>query len=118
MPQNKVVLVVEDDSFTRRQIATLLTIHGHRGYIAENVADGMHLLSEGPTHVLLDLDLPDGSGNAILRHVRSTGMETKVAVVSGCKNKDVLTEMVSLRPDAVFEKPTTEAALMAFIEAV
>jgi DNA-binding response OmpR family regulator len=115
MPHNKVVLVVEDDAFTRRQMATLIALHGHRGYIAENVADGMHLLAESPTHLLLDLDLPDGCGNTILRHVRSTGMPTRVAIVSGCKNKDVLAEMVSLRPDAVLEKPTTEAALMAFI---
>lgn len=85
------ILVVEDDAATRAFLADNLTADGFLVAAAPNVARGRELL-EGtyPDVVLVDVNLPDGTGLDVLRAVRDadglrSGVDprTPVLVLSG-----------------------------------
>jgi DNA-binding response OmpR family regulator len=65
------ILVVEDDPATRIFLADNLTADGYELLVAETARDGLRLLdTKFPDLALLDLNLPDGSGYDLVRHVR------------------------------------------------
>jgi len=80
-------------------------MHGHEAMQAESVAEAMEQLASGPSHLLLDLNLPDGHGTAVLQHVRGQNLPIRVAVLSGTANPSLMAEAEALRPEAVFRKP-------------
>ena len=53
--------------------------------------------------------LPDGGGEAVLRRVREAGLRTRVAITTGTDDATVLSEVRSLRPEAMFAKPINVA---------
>lgn len=84
-PNNRSVLIVEDDRSARRAIAMILRRRGYAVFEAATVADALAWLADEPPHwMLLDLMLPDGCGIEILRKVRADGMATKTCVITGC----------------------------------
>ena len=99
------LLVVEDDNFTRR---VWEIIFGRRGWdvvVAETLAEGLRLLEPAPDYLILDLLLPDGEGDAILRKVRELGLETRVAVTTTIDDDWELDLVRSLCPELVLQKP-------------
>src|SRR5690242_12946376 len=99
------LLVVEDDEFTRR---VWEIIFGRRGWdvvVAGTLAEGLKLLDPAPDYLILDLILPDGEGEAILRKVRELGLGTRVAVTTTIEDQWELDFIRSLCPEAVLEKP-------------
>ena len=112
---NRLVLVVEDDPLLRRGLASLIEMSGHRVVSAGSIADAMEQLRVGPSHLLLDMNLPDGLGTTVLRHVRERALPVKLAVLSGSDDDTLLAEMRSLKPDAVFQKPPEWDAVMAWL---
>ena len=112
---SRVVLVIEDDPMVRKGMAMLIGTYGHAVLTAGTVAEGLQRLAEGPTHALLDMNLPDGFGTTILRHVRAERLPVRVAVLSGSGDAALMAEARSLGPDAVFRKPADLDAVMAWI---
>ncbi len=110
-------LIVEDDRVSRRALELLTRASGHETRSAATVAEALDQL-EGwkPDCVVLDLMLPDGSGAALLRRVRSAGLPVRVVVMSGAHGP-LLDEAESLRPDALFGKPVDPARLIAWLDA-
>ena len=90
-------------------------MQGHDVFVAENVQQGLDQLSVQPTHVLLDMNLPDGVGTTILRHIRSNNLPIKVAVVSGSLDDQLIREAESLNPDRMFTKPTDWDVLTSWV---
>jgi two-component system OmpR family response regulator len=102
----KLMLVVEDDSWTRSALASILKHKGCDVRVASSVVQGLELLKESvPDCIILDLTLPDGSGELILRHVREEGLTTRVVVCTAIHDARRLEGVRSLRPDALFVKP-------------
>ena len=98
-------LVVEDDRLNRQCLVRLLEQIGVPADSASTVATGLEKLGLDPWLVLLDMDLPDGSGSEILRRIRTTQMPTKVCVLTGSCLPDAVEKLNELQPDAVFLKP-------------
>ena len=76
------LLVVDDDPYTRIALNTLFTRQGWQVSLAATVAQGLAFLDLAPHCLILDLDLPDGSGEAILSEIRRNRPGTRVAVCS------------------------------------
>jgi len=76
-------LLVEDDTVLRAVVQCSLEQAGHRVDVAASAADARHLWRLQPVDaVLLDLNLPDGSGLTVLRDARGRGDRTPVLVLT------------------------------------
>jgi two-component system OmpR family response regulator len=113
------VLLVEDDDDTRDIMARLLRRAGCEVRCAISVGDALLELEEWlPTHVLLDLMLPDAGGVVVLRAVRRRKLAVKVAVVTAAgPMSDALADASRWQPDAVFHKPVRFPDLEAWLAA-
>lgn len=97
--------IVEDHDSTRWLLAKLLERKGWEVQTAATIAEGFALLEPRPDCLILDLMLPDGDGEVILRHVREHDLGTRVVVTTGTGDEDRLEAVRGLRPDAVLRKP-------------
>jgi DNA-binding response OmpR family regulator len=100
------VLVVEDDAQIRKGLMALLRMRGHAAVAAATVAEAESRLDAAtPTHLLLDLNLPDGPGTGVLRRIRARSLPVRVALVTGASDAGLTEEARALGVDAVFIKP-------------
>ena len=76
---------------------------------AMTVAGGLALLDPPPDCVILDLMLPDGGGEAVLRRVRDEKLKTRVAVCTGMEDPARLARVVGMEPEALLRKPISLA---------
>jgi DNA-binding response OmpR family regulator len=110
------VLVVEDDAPIRRGMAALLRIRGHRVTAVATVAEALsHLDGSTPTHLLLDLNLPDAPGTDVLRRIRAEALPVRVALVTGASGTPLIDEAHALTVEAVFVKPPNWDKLLDWI---
>src|SRR4051794_11233105 len=109
--QRRIVLVVEDHQATRDVLRRILALSGWDVLEAATVAEGLAQLDSPPDCIVLDLELPDGPGEAILRKVRRERLPIRVVVNTGMPASGRLGEVGSMRPDAVLQKPLDAAGL-------
>jgi two-component system, OmpR family, response regulator len=107
------MLIVEDDPSSRKALSRRYAARGWEVVTAATVADALAALDSGPPPdwLLLDLMLPDGDGEDVLRRVRADGLPTRVVVATGVGDRYRLRAVVALGPDAVMRKPLDPAAL-------
>jgi CheY-like chemotaxis protein len=65
------ILVVEDDPWSQRIVVELLEMRGHDVLAAGDVASAREELLKGPEIVLLDIHIPGGGGELLLREIRA-----------------------------------------------
>jgi CheY-like chemotaxis protein len=99
------LLIVEDDAWTRYALERLLRNRGWLVLTASTLAGGLELLDRRPDWIVVDLRLPDGNGEAILRRVRELGLPSRVIVCTSIMDDERLEGLKSLGPDAVINKP-------------
>ena len=112
-------LIVEDDRDSCEALAMLVRRLGHDVECAESAGAALVKLEEWqPNCVLLDLMLPDAQGGLILRRIRASNMDTRVAVVTAAGSESlVLKHAAAYHPDAVFLKPLDHRQLREWLEA-
>ena len=72
---------------------------------AAMVSGGLAALDPPPDCIVLDLKMPDGQGEAILRKVRANGLPIRVVVVTtGVSDPARLAEVAGLHPDAMIQR--------------
>ena len=97
------VLYVEDDPFdadlTRRALGK--TAPHFRLQIARTQREAMAYLDDGPgcDLMLTDLRLPDGSGFALLSHVRERGLPIAVVVITGQGDEEIAVSVLKAGAD-------------------
>ena len=79
--------------------------------MASSVAEAISALAEAPRFVILDLNLPDGGGESILREIRLQLPGTLVAVCSGSQDPAQLAEVRGLEPELLLCKPVDVAPI-------
>lgn len=86
--QHKIkVLVVDDEMLIRWSLKEKLTEWGFEAIEAENAAYALELYSEShPAAVLLDINLPDGSGLDLLREIKHRHPKTVVIMITAVVN--------------------------------
>ena len=76
------VLVVEDDPWSQRIVVELLEMRGHDVLAADSVDSARAQLANGPHIVLLDINIPGGGGELLLREIRSTSAYAGLPVIA------------------------------------
>ena len=76
------ILVVEDDPWSQRIVCELLEMRGHEVIAADNVCNARTQLAERPEAVLLDIHIPGGGGEALLREIRGDAEMAKLPVIA------------------------------------
>jgi DNA-binding response OmpR family regulator len=113
-----VVLLVDDDQASRQLLRRILALGGWEVLEAATVAEGLAQLDPPPDCVVLDLELPDGPGEAILRKVRLEHLPIRVVVNTGVPESGRLSEVGYMRPDAVLQKPLDAAGVRTLCDGV
>lgn len=100
MPEPAVkILIVDDDRFVRMALSEAVRTWEYRPLEAETIRAGEKLFaSEAPQVVLLDIDLPDGSGLDLLSTIKQRAPDTIVIMITG--NIDVDNSVAALRGGA------------------
>jgi DNA-binding response OmpR family regulator len=112
-------LLVEDDEVLREVMQRSLTEAGHRIDLATTAADARHLWRVQPADaVLLDLNLPDGSGLAVLREARSRGDRTPVLVLTARNRTEERIAGLDAGADDYLGKPFELAEVEARLRAL
>ncbi len=109
------VLVVEDEPLLRRLIVRNLEARGHTVRQAGTTAEAADALLAQPTDLLLlDINLPDGSGWDVLRELGRHGIELPTIVMSASRVTPSLLQ--EFRPVACLPKPFALDALLELVQ--
>ncbi len=93
------ILIVDDERFIRMALGEALRSWSYETYEAESVAEAKQRFDEvEPDVVLLDIDLPDGSGLDVLGYIKEKRPETIAVMITG--NVDVPNLLKALRNGA------------------
>ena len=111
------VLVVDDEPAIRRLLRTGLGTQGFDVVEAQNGAEARQKLAQKPSPdlIILDLGLPDISGQELLRQWRAQGDLTPVVILSSRTDEGGIVEALELGADDYVTKPFGAAELMARI---
>lgn len=83
------ILVVDDDPTIRWALAEALRSWSYSPIEAASISEGIKTFaSENPSIVLLDIDLPDGSGLDLLAEIKQNSPDTIVIMITGNVNID------------------------------
>jgi two-component system response regulator RegA len=87
IPEEKTLLIVEDDRPLRERLARAMEARGFAVTIAESVAQGMARAKEAPpAFAVVDLKLDDGNGLDVVEVMHRTRPEARVVVLTGFGN--------------------------------
>ena len=92
------ILIVEDDPQIAAAIQGALEDEGYDARVAGNVAEASSMFSESaPSMILLDWNLPDGSGEDVVRAVRPRNASVPIVVMSAARDAIVASYAVDAR---------------------
>ena len=104
------VMLVDDHASLRRPLAFMIDREPDMTVVAEagSVAEARDRLAAGarPDALILDLDLPDGNGIALIPFLRSTNPQAFALVLSGVVDARSRALAVAFGAGAVFPKTT------------
>lgn len=93
------ILIVDDDRFVRMALVEALRTWEYDTFEADSVSSAKKMFAdEEPGIVLLDIDLPDGSGLDVLNHIKEINPDTIAVMITG--NVDVGNTVAALRGGA------------------
>ena len=76
------ILIVEDNEAVRSAIRRALTARGHEIVEAATAAEGRVAVTDDLDAIVLDVNLPDGSGFDVCRTLRETGVRTPILMLT------------------------------------
>jgi diguanylate cyclase (GGDEF)-like protein/PAS domain S-box-containing protein len=107
------ILIIDDEARARQSLCDLISPLGHRTAQAASVADALACLQkETFTLALVDLKLPDGSGQEIMRYIQANSITTRLIVISGESTFDQATEALRNGACDFIRKPYMPATLL------
>ena len=115
MPEQPLILVIEDDAQMRRFLRVSLASSGYRLLEAETARDGLDLATtRSPDLILLDLGLPDEDGHVVTRRVREW-TKTPIIVISARGQEEDKIKALDAGADDYVTKPFGVGELQARI---
>ncbi len=83
---------------------------------ASTIADALKLLNDEISVVVLDLMLPDGDGQIVLKIIRERGLTPRVFVTTAVSDPERLHELAALAPDVILQKPIDLPRLLGLMQ--
>ncbi|MFK7993669.1 MAG: response regulator [Granulosicoccus sp.] len=115
MSETTNILLVEDDRHIALALRIRLSAAGHTVHLAENVSAALALVgTQAPDVAVIDVNLPDGNGIALMRSFDSLGLTSPiVSIIMSASRKPGLREEALAAGAYVFlEKPFSSVALL------
>jgi DNA-binding response OmpR family regulator len=115
-PRPPYLLVVDDDVTTNRMLQGILTRAGFQTIGAFSVSEALKEIRESrPELVLLDVNLPDGSGVDVCRRLRSGPGAISIPVLFISSDDDAWTKVLGFEAGGVDDvtKPLAGAEIIA-----
>jgi DNA-binding response OmpR family regulator len=115
------ILVVEDERALERIFLMNLVARGHAVAEADGVAEGLVSIQAAVTPfdlIILDINLPDGSGWDLLRLLRERQGAPVPPVIVVTALRPSQQRLDELKPDAVLLKPFPITTLLQLVERV
>ena len=110
------ILVIDDEQRARQSLCDLLKPLGHRTVQADSVAEALKWLqADNFSLALVDINLPDGSGQDIMRYIQDHNIETRFIVISGESTFDHATQALRNGACDFIRKPYMPASLLETI---
>lgn len=114
----KNILVVEDEKKIRDVVSSYLEKEGYNPIEAENGLKAMEILNNAPIDlVILDLMLPDTSGEEICKRIRR-GSSIPIIMLTARASEDERIQGLSLGADDYVVKPFSPRELVARVKAI
>lgn len=105
------ILVIDDDTLTRRVLCAALQKMEHTTVEAPTGGAGLHEFKKSqPDIVITDIMMPDKNGFEAIREMRAANRDVKIIAMSGggtVNNRDVLMTATDLGAAATISKPFT-----------
>lgn len=112
------VLVVEDDAGIRKYLKELLLENGYAVQTASNGLAALDLIEKTqPNLVIVDLGLPDISGESIINDIRKNNVESAIVVLTGRDAVSDVVQGLDIGADDYITKPFTAEELLARVRA-
>jgi two-component system, OmpR family, response regulator CpxR len=119
LPENRCVLIVEDDIDARQMYAEYLRSKGWTVFAAADGRSGLTKVMElTPDAVVLDLAMPRVDGWTVLRQMRASSMMAHIPVVVVSAIPDARDSAIELGADAYLAKPCSPEVLYLQVRAL
>ena len=117
MSSKKRILIVDDEAGIVQEIKEFLEEEGYEVHTADTAKTGIALVEKiHPDVVLIDVKLPDASGNEVLRACKEKSPKTKTIMVTGYVDQNVMDEAELIGRDTFLQKPFDLVRLTEEIE--
>jgi two-component system NtrC family sensor kinase len=104
--KESLILVVEDEETIRTLLSRALTAQGYTAASAETKKEAIeHISAREFDLLLIDKNLPDGSGLDIIAHARDKGHRSEAIIITGYSDTDSAIQAVSLGVFRYVRKP-------------
>ena len=118
MDENKRVLVVDDEASVQEVVRAYLEKDGYHVFVAGTGGEGLALAERiKPGLVVLDLMLPDRSGEEICREIRSRS-DVPILMLTAKASEDERVEGLALGADDYLVKPFSPRELVLRVRAI
>src|SRR4249919_3325100 len=114
------LLIVDDNKVNRLLLSRSVEIQGHRAAVAENGRVALELLRREPFDLLLlDIEMPELDGFAVLEQLKADPQlrEVPVIVTSSVEGLDNVVRCINLGAEDYLHKPVNQVLLKARIGA-
>jgi len=110
------ILVVEDDSALRSYLKELLTENNFYVKAAEDGAEALNIVNSAkPDLVILDLTLPDISGESVCQEIRKKHKDLPIIILTSRTATNEIVNMLNLGADDYISKPFVAEEFLARI---
>jgi CheY-like chemotaxis protein len=114
-----VVLVADDDVTTCTLVGTILRHAGHTPVLAQDATQAMMLIKKHqPDVVVLDVQMPGGTGLAVLQNLRASVRTSHVPVImlSGVADREKVQQLLDLGATEFLSKPVDPESLLGALD--
>jgi two-component system response regulator MprA len=112
------ILIIEDNEAVRSAIRRAMTARGHDIVEAGTAAEGRMAIDDSIDAVVLDVNLPDGSGFDVCRTLRETGVTTPILMLTARDAVADRVEGLDAGADDYLVKPFATVELDARLRAI